>query len=176
MTPLRVLLMLLLALSLAAATAAGDRARRSPPRVGTGVTPHPGTATLPRFALFGWVAERTPASTALCFVALGLAAMSVVLWNARALDAFAVWAVIYGLVNSGVVALLALVLDETFGTAQIGRLLGVAMVFCMSATMIGNNFSAAVFERTGSYDLAWQSYTILMLVTLLPVFWLQRRA
>ena len=99
-----------------------------------------------------------------------------VLWTAHGLGAFTAWAVVYGLVNGGVVALLALMLDELFGTAQIGRLMGVAMVFCMTATMIGNNFSAAVFERTGSYDFAWQSYTALMVVTLLPVLWLRRQA
>jgi MFS family permease len=125
--------------------------------------------------LFGWFAGRTSARTALAVVVTGLATTSVALWSARGLGAFTVWAVLYGLVNSGVVALLALALDELFGTAQIGRLLGVAMVFCMTATMAGNNFSAAVFERTGSYDVAWQSYTALMVVTLLPVLWLCRR-
>jgi MFS family permease len=125
--------------------------------------------------LFGWFAERTNARAALAVVVFGLAATSVVLWTARSLGAFTVWAVVYGLVNSGVVALLALMLDELFGSAQIGRLMGVAMVFCMTATMIGNNFSAAVFERTGSYDLAWQSYTGLMAATLLPVLWLTRQ-
>lgn len=125
--------------------------------------------------LFGWLAERTNARAALAVVVFGLAATSVALWTARGLGAFTVWAVVYGLVNSGVVALLALMLDELFGTAQFGRLMGVAMVFCMTATMIGNNFSAAVFERTGSYTLAWQSYTGLMVVTLLPVLWLARQ-
>ena len=126
--------------------------------------------------LFGFVAERTNARAALIIVVAGLASTSVVLWTARGLGAFTVWAVIYGLVNSGVVALLALILDELFGAAQIGRLMGVAMVFCMTATMIGNNFSAAVFDRTGSYHIAWQSYTALMVLTLVPVVWLGRQA
>jgi MFS family permease len=125
--------------------------------------------------LFGWFAERTNARAALTVVVCGLAATSVVLWTARGLGAFTVWAVVYGLVNSGVVALLALMLDELFGSEQIGRLMGVAMVFCMTTTMLGNNFSAAVFERTGSYHFAWQSYTALMLATLLPVLWLSRQ-
>lgn len=125
--------------------------------------------------LFGWLAERTNARAALAVVVCGLAATSVALWTARSLGEFTVWAVVYGLINSGVVALLALMLDELFGTAQIGRLMGVAMVFCMTATMIGNNFSAAVFEHTGSYTVAWQSYTALMVVTMLPVLWLARQ-
>jgi len=126
--------------------------------------------------LFGWVAERTTARSALIIVVGGLTAMSVVLWTAHDLSAFTAWAIVYGLVNGGVVALLALVVDELFGIAQIGRLLGVIMVFCMVATMAGNNFSAAVFERTGSYHLAWQTYTVLMVLTMLPVLWLRRQA
>jgi MFS family permease len=126
--------------------------------------------------LFGWLAQRTNARAALAVVVLGLAATSVALWTARGLGAFTAWAVVYGLINSGAVALLALVLDELFGTEQIGRLMGVAMVFCMTATMIGNNFSAAVFELTGSYDVAWQSYTALMVMTLLPMAWLRRQS
>ena len=126
--------------------------------------------------LFGWVAERSTARSALVIVVVGLGAMSVVLWTAHDLRTFTAWAVVYGLVNSGVVALLALVVDELFGVAQIGRLLGVIMVFCMIATMAGNNFSAAVFERSGSYTVAWQTYTVLMVLTVLPVLWLRRQA
>jgi MFS family permease len=125
--------------------------------------------------LFGWVAERTSARDALGIVVVGLTAMSVVLWTAHDLGTFTVWAVVYGLVNGGVVALLALVVDELYGSTQIGRLLGVTMVFCMIATMAGNNFSAITFERSGSYHFAWQSYTALMLLTLLPVAWLRRQ-
>ena len=124
--------------------------------------------------LFGWFAGRTNARAALAVVVVGLAVTSVALWTAHGLGAFTVWAVVYGLVNSGVVALLALVLNELFGAEQIGRLMGVAMVFCMSATMAGNNFSAVVFEHTGSYLPAWRAYTALMAVTLVPVEWLRR--
>ena len=106
-----------------------------------------------------------------------LAATSVVLWTAHGLGAFTLWAVVYGLVNSGVVALLALVLAELFGAAQIGRLMGVAMVFCMSATMAGNIFSAASSTPTATlYRLAWETYSALMALTLLPTLWLSWRA
>lgn len=125
--------------------------------------------------LFGLVAERASARVGLTVVVVGLALTSVVLWTAHRLPIFVAWAIAYGLVNGGVVALLALTLDELFGREQIGRLMGVAMVFCMIATMLGNNFAAAVFERTGSYVPAWQAFTGVMLFTLLPVEWLRRR-
>ena len=124
--------------------------------------------------LFGWVAERTSARLALLFVTSGLAVASVALWTVTGLGTFTVWAVAYGLVNSGVVALLTLVLAELFGIAQIGRLMGVAMMVCMSATMAGNLFSAQIFDRFGDYRLAWQSYTGLMIAVLVPVVWLWR--
>jgi hypothetical protein len=85
------------------------------------------------------------------------------------------WAVGYGLVNSGVVALLALVLEECFGGARIGSLLGGAMFFCMGATLLANQWTAWVFDQSGSYVLAWQTYTALMTLTIVPVVWLWRR-
>lgn len=126
--------------------------------------------------LFGWVAERTSARFALLLVCLGLAAASVVLWTATELVSFTTWALGYGLVNSGVVALLTLVLAELFGAAQIGRLMGVAMMVCMSATMAGNLFSAQVFDRLGDYRFAWQTYSVIMLAVLVPVVRLWRTA
>lgn len=125
--------------------------------------------------LFGWLAERTSARAVLVFIVAGLALSSVVLWTGESYGAFAVWAVVHGLVNSGAVALLALVLAELFGPSRIGRLMGVAMVFCMTATMTGNIFSAATFDNYGSYRPVWQTYTALMVLALVPVTLLWRR-
>jgi MFS family permease len=124
--------------------------------------------------LFGWFAERTSARLGLLVVVSGLAASSLVLWNTNDLRTFTLWAVFYGLVNSGVVALLTLVLAELFGAAQIGRLMGVAMVACMSATMAGNMFAAHVFDTYRDYRPAWETYSALMALTLLPTLWLWR--
>lgn len=126
--------------------------------------------------LFGWFAGRTSARLGLVVVVVGLGASSLALWNARTIAAFTAWAVAYGLVNSGVVALLTLVLAELFGAGQIGRLMGVAMVACMSATMAGNMFAAQVFDRVGDYRPAWEAYSALMGLTLLPTIWLWRQS
>ena len=53
--------------------------------------------------------------------------------------------------------------------------MGVAMVGCMTATMVGNLFSAQVFDRVGDYRPAWQAYSALMAVVILPTLWLWRR-
>jgi len=124
--------------------------------------------------LFGWLAEKTTARFALLLAVAALAAASVFLWSPHEYWSFATWAVAYGLANSGVVALLALVLAELFGAARIGRLMGVAMVFCMSATMLGNLYSAAMFDRFHTYAPVWQTFTALMVLALVPVALLQR--
>ena len=80
----------------------------------------------------------------------------------------------YGVLNAGAVALLALVLKELFGPSQVGRLMGVAMTFCMAGTIAGNFLSAAVFDHFGSYTPVWQGYTALMVVTLVPAVLLRR--
>lgn len=126
--------------------------------------------------LFGWMAERTSARLSMLVVVLGLTLSSLALWSAHDLRTFTIWAVAYGLVNSGVVALLTLVLAELFGAAQIGRLMGVAMVGCMTATMAGNLFSAQVFDRLGDYRPAWQAYSVLMALVVLPTLWLLRQS
>jgi predicted MFS family arabinose efflux permease len=123
--------------------------------------------------LFGWVTERTSARTALLIVIGGLTLSVMVVWRVESTPALVLWAVFHGLVNSGVVALLALVLQECFGTARIGRLLGVAMVGCMVATMLGNQASAWVFDQTRSYLLAWRAYEALMLMATALALWLR---
>jgi MFS family permease len=126
--------------------------------------------------LFGWMCERLTARRTLLFVAFGLTAGSVMLWTFHGMTAFTVWALFHGTVNSGVVAILALVLAELFGDRQIGRLMGLAMMFCMGSTMLGNLYSAAMFDHFGSYLPVWRSYTALMVFTLVPVLWLARQS
>lgn len=124
--------------------------------------------------LFGWLSERIGARVTLVVLVIGLAANSVVLWSGPSYDTLLLWAVSYGLVNSGVVAVLALALTEIFGAAQIGRLMGLAMAFCMAATMLADVYTAAMFDWLGSYVPVWRGYTALMLVTLVPVGLLAR--
>lgn len=124
---------------------------------------------------FGWLAERGSARLALLLTVAGLAATSVFLWVPLGLTASWAWAVVFGVANAGAVALLALVLAECFGSARIGRLMGVAMVFCMAGTIAGNFFAAGIFDRSGSYVPVWRAYSALMLATLVPVALLVRR-
>jgi MFS family permease len=125
--------------------------------------------------LFGWIAERRSAPDALRVAVAVLAATSIVMWTARDYHIFIAWAVLHGMANSGTVALLALVLNELFGVHQIGRLMGVAMVFCMTATMLGNLFSASMFDHFGSYRSVWQIYTALLVFTMISLAMLRRR-
>lgn len=125
--------------------------------------------------LFGWLAQRTSACFTLLVVVVGLTVSAAVVWRLESPAALQAWAIGHGLVNSGVVAVLALVLHELFGAKQIGRLMGVAMVFCMTATLLGNQWSAWVFDRSGSYVPAWQTYAALMATSIPPVWWLWQR-
>ncbi|MBY0280054.1 MFS transporter [Candidatus Binatia bacterium] len=125
----------------------------------------------------GQLSERTSARAALVSIVIGLALTSVILWLPGVTTmGFYAWAVVYGVVNAGAVALLALVLNELFGAGQMGRLMGVAMVFCMAGTIAGNYLSAAIFDHYGSYVRVWEGYTVLMVVALLPALMLSRLA
>jgi hypothetical protein len=61
--PLRILLCVVLATMLAAATAAGDRGPLRAPALPAAGIVNPGTASLPRFALYGWVAPPADSTT-----------------------------------------------------------------------------------------------------------------
>lgn len=122
--------------------------------------------------LFGWLAERTSARTALAVNVGGLVVSALGIWTLRSWDALVAWAVFHGIVNSGVVAVLALVLHEIFGPRRIGEIIGVAMVFCMGATLVGNQWTAWEFDRVGSYIPVWQTYTGVMALALAPTAWL----
>lgn len=127
--------------------------------------------------VIGQLTERTSARSALVLTVAGLAVTSVVLWLPGVTTAgYYGWAVAYGAVNAGAVALLALVLNELFGAGQMGRLMGVAMVFCMAGTIAGNFLSAAIFDHYGSYVRVWEGYSAMMVVALLPAILLRRLA
>src|SRR6185295_12537293 len=97
-------------------------------------------------------AEWTSARTALMVCATGLAISAGLIWNVETVPALTAWAVFHGLVNSGVVALLALVLHEVSGGVHaIGRRLGAIMSVCMGATVLGNQWSAWMFDHAHSY-------------------------
>ncbi len=124
--------------------------------------------------LIGRLAERLGARRTLLLVIVGLGLGSLLLWNLETHKSFLAWAVFYGTVNSGVVAVLALVLAELFGSRAIGRLMGVAMTFCMASTMLANLYSAAMFDTFGSYLPVWQSYSALMALAAIPATLLVR--
>lgn len=124
--------------------------------------------------LIGWTSERMTARATLRLVVAGLLASSVVLWFPVSTTAYTVWAAGYGIVNAGAVALLALVLSELFGNLSFGRLMGFAISVCMGATMVANYYAAAMFDHFGSYVPVWQTYTVLLVIALVPVHLLAR--
>jgi MFS family permease len=124
--------------------------------------------------LIGWISERLTARTTLLGVVLALMLSSIILWLPVGEGALYGWAFFYGIANAGGVALLALTLSELFGDAAIGKIMGFAMVFCMGATVVGNWFTAAVFDNFGGYIAAWQAYTVVLACAAIPAFLLRR--
>lgn len=116
--------------------------------------------------LFGWLASRIGARIALVGCVAGLATSAGLVAVLRDPAALTAWAVFHGLVNSGVVGLLALVVtDVAGGTAAVGRLLGVVMAVCMGTTILGNQWAAYVFDHQHSYVPAWSAYAGLLVLT-----------
>src|SRR4030095_2552837 len=104
----------------------------------------------------------------------GLTISASLVWNVESLWGLRGWAVFHGLVNSGVVALLALVLHALTGSERIGSLLGVTLGVCMGATVLGNQWAAWMFDRFHSYVPAWQASSALMLLAFAGAVWIRR--
>jgi hypothetical protein len=47
--------------------------------------------------------------------------------------------------------------------------MGVASVSCMTATILGNQFTAWTFDAFHTYRPAWQFYTALLVAALIPI-------
>lgn len=124
--------------------------------------------------LIGWISERFTARKTLMGVIIALMLSSVILWMPVGDGGLYGWAFFYGIANAGGVALLALTLSEMFGDAAIGKIMGFAMVFCMGATIVGNWFTAAIFDNFGGYIAAWQAYTVVLACAAVPAFFLSR--
>ena len=124
---------------------------------------------------FGWVAERLTARTALLIVVAGLTAMSVVLWVAQSFDAFV------GLGNplrtreQRCCGLAHVSADRAFRERADRAFDGRSDGLLYERHHAGKHVLRDPVRSFGKLRAGVQSYTVLMLLTTVPVWWLQNR-
>ncbi len=106
---------------------------------------------LGRFAM-GGVAERLGHARSLVAIGAGLGLMFLVWWVATSFWLLALFAVCFGTLYGGYVALAPTLSMELFGPRSLSAILGSLYTAAGLATLIGPTFAGASFDAFGSYD------------------------
>jgi len=106
---------------------------------------------LGRFAM-GGVAERLGHARSLVLIGAGLGLMFLVWWVATSFWLLAVFAVCFGTLYGGYVALAPTLSMDLFGPRSLSAILGSLYTAAGLATLIGPTFAGASFDAFGSYD------------------------
>jgi len=104
-----------------------------------------------RFAM-GGVAERLGHARSLVLIGAGLGLMFLVWWVATSFWLLAVFAVCFGTLYGGYVALAPTLSMDLFGPRSLSAILGSLYTAAGLATLIGPTFAGASFDAFGNYD------------------------
>jgi MFS family permease len=106
---------------------------------------------LGRFGM-GSVADRLGHARSLVAIGAGLGLLFLVWWGATSFWLLAVFAVCFGSLYGGYVALAPTLCMEMFGPRSLSAVLGALYTAAGLATLIGPTFAGASFDAFGSYD------------------------
>jgi MFS family permease len=106
---------------------------------------------LGRFAM-GPLADRLGHGRSLVAIGAGLGAMFLLWWVATSFWLLAVFAVCFGSLYGGYVALAPTLCLELFGARSLSAIIGALYTAAGFATLIGPTFAGASFDAFGSYD------------------------
>jgi MFS transporter, OFA family, oxalate/formate antiporter len=105
-----------------------------------------------RFVM-GPVAERLGHARSLVAIGLGLGLLFLVWWTAQSFWLLAAFAVCFGTLYGGYVALAPTLSMDLFGPKSLSAILGALYTAAGLATLIGPTFAGASFDAFGSYDV-----------------------
>ena len=108
--------------------------------------------------LFGWITDhidtRIALWLALSFQACGL----MLLLNVDTYPMILTGAGIFGFGMGGIVPLWGSLIGEYFGRAIFGRIMGLMSPCMLPVQLLGVPYAGFVFDRTGSYDIAYETF------------------
>ena len=102
----------------------------------------------------GGIADRLGHMRSLVAVGAGLGLMFLLWWMSKSYLPLAVFAVVFGTLYGGYVALAPTVCMDIFGPRALSAIIGSLYTAAGLGTLIGPTFAGATFDATGSYDLS----------------------
>ena len=111
--------------------------------------------------IFGWLGDHIRARNAMWMVLLAQFAGQLVMYLDDSLWAFGIGAALFGFGVGGVVPLQATFVAKTFGRERFGAVLGAIRPAQFPIQILGVPFAGWSFDRTGSYDLAFEIFLVI---------------
>lgn len=102
----------------------------------------------------GGIADRLGHMRSLIAISAGLGLMFLLWWVSKSYLPLAVFAVVFGSLYGGYVAIAPTVCMDIFGPRALSALIGSLYTAAGVGTLIGPTFAGATFDATGSYDLS----------------------
>lgn len=102
----------------------------------------------------GGIADRLGHMRSLIAISAGLGLMFLLWWVSKSYIALAVFAVVFGSLYGGYVALAPTVCMDVFGPRALSAIIGALYTAAGLGTLVGPTFAGATFDATGSYELS----------------------
>lgn len=126
--------------------------------------------------VFGWIGDRLSGRGAL-WLAIGLQATgSAGLLQAESYTAVLSAAAVFGLGMGGMMPLWGTLIGVCFGRRSFGRVMGLMSPILLPVQILGVPFAGYVFDRSGTYDLAFAVFVCMYLSAMLVLFLLRAPA
>ena len=123
--------------------------------------------------VFGWIGDRLSGRGAL-WLAIGLQASgSTGLLQAESYSALLSAAAVFGLGMGGMMPLWGTLIGACFGRRSFGRVMGLMSPILLPIQILGVPFAGYVFDRSGTYDLAFAVFICMYISAMLVLFLLR---
>lgn len=110
--------------------------------------------------LFGWIADHIDTRIALWLAISFQAVGTVLIMRAFTYPVLMVAGGVFGLGMGGIVPLWGSLVGEVFGRASFGRVMGMMSPCMLPIQALGVPYAGLVFDRTGSYTIAFRTFLV----------------
>lgn len=123
--------------------------------------------------MFGTLADIVDHRKLYWFTALLMGTALFLIQDTPNLNLLLAGSIFFGLATGGILPLTGVIYSSRFGVESFGRVMGMVTMFMMVGSF-GSVFAGWIFDVTGSYDLAFQIFLVLLVPPAVAMFWLRQ--